>query len=140
MTTHVLNFELQLLLRSVAGTLRASSVLISTPYEPIEFYLEGKMFQEVSCAIRLVGFRSRSGINPHPNSRCLCPWRVLRSNLQTLEAFYRPVCRPYRESVRQSCGFRLHAIFHNGRREASLQWADRIEGSAAAQSLGKVES
>jgi hypothetical protein len=103
MTTHVLNFELQLLLCSVAGALNASSMPISTPYEPIELYLEGKMFQEVSCAIGLVRFRSRSSINPHPDSRRLCPWRVLRSNLISLEASISPIFCPYRESVRQSC-------------------------------------
>jgi hypothetical protein len=68
MTTHVLDFKLQLLLCPVAGTLDAPSILISTPCEPIESYLEGKMFQEVSCAIGLVRFRARPSINPHPNS------------------------------------------------------------------------
>ena len=85
MTTHVLDLELQLLLCPVAGTLNPTSMPNPTPYEPIESYLEGKMFQEVSCAIGLVRFRSRSGINPHPDSRRLCPWRVLRSNLLLLE-------------------------------------------------------
>jgi hypothetical protein len=74
MTTHVLDFELQLLLCSVAGTLKPSSMPSSTIFEPIESYLEGKMFQEVSCAIGPVRFRSRSSINPHPDSRRLCPW------------------------------------------------------------------
>ncbi len=86
MTTHILDFELQLLLCPIAGTLNLTSMPVSTLYEPIELYLEGKMFQEVSCAIGLVRFRSRSSINPHPDSRRLCPWRVLRSNLRTLEA------------------------------------------------------
>jgi hypothetical protein len=91
MTTHVLNFELQLLLCSIAGTLKASSMPICYMYELIESYLEGKMFQEVSCAIGLVRFRSRSSVNPHPDSRRLCPWRVLRSNLITLESSFSPV-------------------------------------------------
>lgn len=85
MTTHVLDLQLQLLLCTVAGTLNPTSMPIPTPYEPIESYLEGKMFQEVSCSIGPVRFRSRSSINPHPNSRRLCPWRVLRSNLLLLE-------------------------------------------------------
>jgi len=85
MATHVLDFELQLLLCSVAGSLNPSSIPSSTPYEPIELYLEGKMFQEVSCSIGPVRFRSRSSINPHTNSRRLRPWRVLRSNLLLLE-------------------------------------------------------
>ena len=85
MTTHVLDLELQLLLCPVAGTLNPTLMPFLTPYEPIESYLEGKMFQEVSGAIGLVCFRPRSSINPHPNSRRLCPWRVLRSNLLLLE-------------------------------------------------------
>jgi len=103
MTTHILDFELQLLLCSVARALSPSSMPVSTPYKPIESYLEGEMFQEVSCAIGLVRFRSRSSINPYPNSRRLCPWRVLRSNLITLEASYSLSSRPYREPVGQSC-------------------------------------
>lgn len=39
------------------------------------------MLQEVSCAIGLVRLCSRSSINPHTNSRSLCPRRVLSSNL-----------------------------------------------------------
>jgi hypothetical protein len=101
MTTHVLDFKLQLLLCSVAGTLNASSMPISTSRMPIESYLKGKMFQEVSCAIGLVRFRSGSSINPHPDSRRLCPWRVLRSNLITLEASFSLGSRPYREPVGQ---------------------------------------
>jgi hypothetical protein len=140
MTTHVLDFELQLLLCSVAGTLKPSSIPSSNPYEPIESYLEGKMFQKVSCAIGPVRFRSRSSINPHPDSRRLCPWRVLRSNLITLETSIYPDSHAYRKSVGQSCGFRLHAIFHDRRGKAPLQWGDGIEGSAVAQPLSKVES
>jgi hypothetical protein len=86
MTTHVLNLELQLLLCPVAGALDPTSMPFPTPYEPIELYLECKMFQEVSCSIGPVCFRSRSSINPHSNSRRLCPWRVLSSNLILLEA------------------------------------------------------
>jgi hypothetical protein len=140
MPTHVLDFELQLLLGSVAGTLNPSLMLDYTSCEPIESYLEGKMFQEVSCAIGPVCFRSRSSINPYTDSRRLCPWRVLRSNLIALETSSCPDSHAYRESVGQSRRFRLHAIFHDRRRKASLQWGDCIEGSAIAQSLGKVES
>jgi hypothetical protein len=132
MTTHVLDFKLQLLLCSVAGTLKASLMPICGSCVQIESYLEGKMFQEVSCAIGLVRFRSRSSVNPYPDRRRLCPWRVLRGNLRVLEASVSPSLRPYRESVGQSCGFRLHAIFHNRRRKTSLQWGDSIEGSAVA--------
>jgi hypothetical protein len=81
MTTHILDFELQLLLCSIARTLDPSLIPILTPCKPIESYLEGKMLQEVSRAVGLVCFRPRSSINPHPDSRRLCPWRVLRSNL-----------------------------------------------------------
>jgi hypothetical protein len=141
MATHVLDFELQLLLCSVAGTLNPSSVPISTPCESIELYLKGKMFQEVSCAIGLVRLRSRSSINPHPDSRCLRPWRVLRSNLEPVRSLpLSSEAHPYRESVGQSRRFRLHAIFHDRRRKSSLQWGDCIEGSAVAQTLGEVES
>ena len=101
MTTHVLDFKLQLLLCSVAGTLKALLMPICGSCVLIESYLEGKMFQEVSCAIGLVRFRSRSGINPHPDSRRLCPWRVLRSNLITLESSFSLGSHPYREPVGQ---------------------------------------
>jgi hypothetical protein len=141
MATHVLDFELQLLLCSVAGTLNPSSIPSSTQYEPIELYLEGKMFQEVSCAIGPVRLRSRSSINPHPNSRRLRPWRVLRRYLKAVRSLHMaPGSRSYRESVGQSRRFRLHAIFHDRRRKSSLQWGDCIEGSAVAQSLGEIES
>ena len=39
------------------------------------------MFQEVSCAIGLVCFRSASRIDPNSNGRGLSPWRVLGRNL-----------------------------------------------------------
>jgi hypothetical protein len=64
-TTHILDFQLQLLLRSVAGTLNPWLVVISPLCRSIESYLEGKMFQEVSGAIGLVCFRPRASINPH---------------------------------------------------------------------------
>jgi hypothetical protein len=100
MTTHILDFKLQLLLCSVASTLSRLSMSLPCPSEPIDSYLEGKMFQEVSCAIGLVSFRTRSSIDPHPDSRRLCPGRVLRSNLIDVRSF--PLswtCYPYREPV-----------------------------------------
>jgi hypothetical protein len=87
MTTHILDFELQLLLCSVAGTLNRLSISSPSSYQSIELYLEGKMFQEVSCAVGLVGFGSRSSVNPHSNSRRLRPWRVLRGNLKNVRSF-----------------------------------------------------
>lgn len=46
---HVFNFQLELLLRSVAGA------------------LEGEMLEEVSCAVGLVGFCAAASIDPHAN-------------------------------------------------------------------------
>jgi hypothetical protein len=51
-----------------------------------------------------------------------------------------PAGFPYRQSIGQCGRLRLHAIFYDGRRESSPQWGDNVEGSAIAQSLGKVES
>jgi hypothetical protein len=80
-TTHILDFQLQLLLRSVACALNPWLALTSPLCRSIELYLEGKMFQEVSGAIGLVCFRPRSSINPHTDRRRLGPWRMLCSNL-----------------------------------------------------------
>lgn len=140
MTTHVLNFQLQLLLRSVASALSPLSVSNTSRCGSIESYLKGQMFQEVSRSIGPICLCSRSSIDPHTNSRGLCPWRMLGGDLKTsaasrLSAFY-----PYRQSIGQCGGFRLHAIFHHWRREPSLQWCNNVEGSAIAQSLRKVQS
>ena len=53
-TSHVLNLELQLHLRPVFGTLSPSLSFFSLSHIGPS-YLEGKMFQEMCCAIGLVG-------------------------------------------------------------------------------------
>ena len=81
MATHILDFQLQLMLSSIARALILLSVLNAAFLNPIELYLEGKVFQEVRCAVCLVGFRSRPSINPYTDCRRLSPWRMLRGNL-----------------------------------------------------------
>jgi hypothetical protein len=140
-STHVLNFQLQLLLRPVASTLDLSSISYSIPCRPIEANLEGKMFQEVSCAIRLIRLCPRSSINPHTHSRSLSPWRMLCSNLDIVSRFpMPPVESPYSQSIRQCRRLSFHAILHNRSRKSPLQGRGLGESSAAAQSLCEVES
>lgn len=81
MSTHVLDFQLQLVLCSLGCALEASSVPSGSPFESIGSYLEGEMFEEVSCAIRSVGLCSGSSINPYTHRRRLGPRRVFWSNL-----------------------------------------------------------
>jgi hypothetical protein len=45
-------------------------------------YLERKVLEKVCCAIRLVCLRSAARVDPHSHRRCLCPWRILSSNLK----------------------------------------------------------
>ena len=89
MATHVLNLELQLVLRSIAGALQLTSQLLQSCrsgwFIP---NLECEMLQKVSCAIGVVRLCPRSSINPDSNCRCLCPWRVLRSNLSLISRYF----------------------------------------------------
>lgn len=72
MSTHVLDFELQLLLRSLLGAL--SIVLASITTAHIEFpYLESKMLQEVCGSIGLVRLSAGSSIYPNTDGGRLCP-------------------------------------------------------------------
>jgi hypothetical protein len=58
--------------------------LCSCPSKPIDVYLESQMLKEVSRAVGFIRLCSRAGINPHSNSRCLCPWRMLGCNLSII--------------------------------------------------------
>jgi hypothetical protein len=80
-STHVLDFKLQLMLRPVASTLNRLSA-ISTCHPSLPAYLEGKMFQEVSCAICLIRLGPRSSINPNADRRRLRPGGMFCSNLR----------------------------------------------------------
>ena len=62
-------------------------------------YLECQVLQEVSCAIGLVCLSPRSGIDPDTNSRSLCPWRVLSSNLEKLASDIDSTSKSYSQSV-----------------------------------------
>lgn len=64
--THVLNLELELLLRPVGGA------------------LEGKVLEEVSSAVVLVRLGPGTGVDPHADSRGLGPWRVISSDCQAI--------------------------------------------------------
>jgi hypothetical protein len=65
-TTHVLDFKLQLLLGSVASALFQSIAVIPTL---LSFpYLESQVLEEMSSTICLVGLCSAAGIDPHANS------------------------------------------------------------------------
>lgn len=106
-------------------------------------YLECKMLQEVCCAIGLVRFCPRSGIDPNTNSRSLCPWRVLGGNLRAsisqlnLTASINSM-RAYRHAVRQSCALCGDAIL---RRDWSCKTSPHggAERSTFAEALGEVK-
>lgn len=140
-STHVLDFQLQLLLCTVAGTLAFLLAPIETWFMPIESYLEREMLQKVSCAIGPVRLCPRSSINPHTNRRRLGPWRMLRSNL-----IYISLCKafltscPYRQSIGQCRRLGLNGVFRDGRGVSPLQRRDCVEGRATADSLREVES
>jgi hypothetical protein len=69
------------MLRSVGGALVPLSAANAMSSSSIDAYLEGKMLQEVSCAVGSVRFRARPSINPNTDRRRLRPRRVLSSNL-----------------------------------------------------------
>lgn len=96
MSTHVLNFELQLRLCPVASTLIITLVSMNEIHEPM--YLESKMLQEVCCAIGLVRFCPTPGIDPNTYSRRLSPWRMrccdLKDNFQLIDSKVVPLCLP----------------------------------------------
>ena len=55
--SHVFNFKLQLLLRSVLGTLCTTMSTHTSANTQVSMYLECQVLQEVSCAIGLVCLR-----------------------------------------------------------------------------------
>lgn len=79
MGAHVLDFELQLVLRPLVGALHT----VSRAYFSIKSiaYLEGKVLEEVSSSVRPVSLCPATRIEPHADSRGLSPWRVLGSDL-----------------------------------------------------------
>jgi hypothetical protein len=78
--SNVLDLEFQVLLTSLVGTLQILALLmIATGVE--HRYLEGKMFQKMRGAVRVVGFGSAASINPYSHRGCLGPWRVLSGDL-----------------------------------------------------------
>jgi hypothetical protein len=83
MSTHVLNFELQLRLCPLAGTLIITLVSMNFSneiHEPV--YLESKMLQEVCGTIGLVRFCPTPSIDPNTYSRRLSPRRMLCCDLE----------------------------------------------------------
>jgi hypothetical protein len=66
MPTEVLDFELQLVLRPLLGT------------------LESQVLEEVRSAASLVGLSPGASVNPHADSRGLGPWRMLGRNRQSI--------------------------------------------------------
>ena len=64
MPSHILNFQLQLVLCALPGS------------------LEGKMLQEVRNTIRPICLRPAPGIYPHTACRCLRIWGVFCRNLR----------------------------------------------------------
>ena len=83
MTAHVFYLELQLLLRTLLGSLFHHQFSVLSQLQIASPYLEGKVLQEMCGAIGLVRLRATSGIDPHTNCRGLRPRRVLGSDLQT---------------------------------------------------------
>ena len=99
--THILDFQLQLLLCPAACTLNYHQSRLSPSYIQLIAYLEGKMLQEVCCSIGLIRLCSGTGINPHTNSGSLGPWRMLCSNLDNVNAFLSiRISIAYRQTVR----------------------------------------
>ena len=106
-------------------------------------YLECEMLQEVCCAIGLVRFRPRSGVNPNTNSRSLCPWRVLGGNLRV---FVSPLnltasiisMRAYRHAIGESCALRGDAILR-GDWSCKTSPHGGVERSTLAEALGEVK-
>lgn len=81
--THVLNLELELLLRPVGGALYRISDIVHRGWRFVlmRLYLEGKVLEEVSSAVVLVRLGPGTGVDPHADSRGLGPWRVISSDL-----------------------------------------------------------
>lgn len=71
-STHVLDFELQLLLRSLLGALSIVLASIATA-SCTSIYLESEMLQEVRSSIGLIRLSARSSIYPDTDGGRLCP-------------------------------------------------------------------
>ena len=83
MSTHILNFELQLRLCPTASALiitLVSRAFFNNLQESV--YLKSEMLQEVCGAISLVRFCPTSSIDPNTYSRRLSPRRMLCCDLQ----------------------------------------------------------
>ena len=110
-------------------------------------YLECKVLQEVCGAVGLVRLGARAGIYPHTNSRSLGVWRVLGGNLSkscqsTCGIAGGGWSDIYGEAIAQSGALGLCSMANRGGQtteKGRLARLDRVDGSAAAQTLLQVE-
>jgi hypothetical protein len=128
--THVLNLELELALAALLGSLQRlldCVFRIDDDSMAVVVYLEGKVLEEVSSAVGLVGLCAAAGIDPNTDGRGLGVGRVLGGN---------------GEAVAEGGALSLCAVADGGSETAEARQRailDGIDGGAAARGMLQVQ-
>lgn len=127
--THVLNLELELALAALLGSLRRLLDCVSALKQLSSVvYLEGKVLEEVSSAVGLVGLGAATSIDPNTDGGSLGVGRVLSSN---------------GEAVAEGGALSLGAVADGSSETAEARQRailDGVDGGAAARSMLQVQS
>ena len=145
-------------------------VCIEVSSHVLDFQLQ-LMLCPVACALQMIKSASRHvlvWLKPTLNAKCSKKWAVplvLSVSAREPASIHTPtvdvwahgecsvaICEmsatwqsfldgvEYRQAIGECCRFRPHAVVGHRGRETSLQWCYSVESSAAAQSLREVQS